>query len=504
MTSAACPHCGVDIEKTPSRVDIPRRPDILQTNEPPSDADFNLLRDTRSYAKGRVALLDTQIAAMQKAIENCIEEKATLQSAVEECDRILHPIRRMPVDIMAEIFFLVVYKHLALCEQPFYARRFTCIKRQLRSSLDPRQVPWSLAHVSHRWRSMVLSSPRLWALIRITEKDYKSEGSANSLSVQLQRSAACSLSVVVADSPPNPGPVMLLLLSSSSRWTELSFRVTPNSLRHFTPITGAIQKLQLLDLLGHPDFSIGSLSIGESRILEDAFRAAPSLRTVKTDNPELMYSCTLPWSQILELEITKVTSWRKLIRFVERMPNLQKITCSIQTVGEQWPFKVDLPHLKALRLEFVYQRNERKHTTLSIGTLLALEFLEIQYDVPAYDTVLTLGSPSYPIKSLILTSAPFTVEEYVRILEKVPTLEFLSLPVDESVSGLLETIRGSRFLVPAVKRIEVDFSGATATQKSIRAQLLALMRERKGLRVFIVSRTWDGGVRLHEELKLWR
>ncbi|KDQ27363.1 hypothetical protein PLEOSDRAFT_1026266, partial [Pleurotus ostreatus PC15] len=62
---------------------------------------------------------------------------------------ILAPIRRIPPEILAEIFVATI-DDTTLCDP-----------------LDYDEMPWLLGRVCHSWRMVTESTPKLWSRIRV-------------------------------------------------------------------------------------------------------------------------------------------------------------------------------------------------------------------------------------------------------------------------------------------------------------------------------------------------
>ncbi|KAJ6530859.1 hypothetical protein DFH09DRAFT_994426, partial [Mycena vulgaris] len=85
-------------------------------------------------------------------MEQLEDERASLSRYHTQHKAILSPIRRIPSEILAEIFSWTLPSVL-------HVRR--------RRALNVADSPWVLTHTSGRWRAVALSTPLLWSLVAI-------------------------------------------------------------------------------------------------------------------------------------------------------------------------------------------------------------------------------------------------------------------------------------------------------------------------------------------------
>ncbi|KAF9016227.1 hypothetical protein BDZ89DRAFT_899818, partial [Hymenopellis radicata] len=99
--------------------------------------------DTRTAVED----LDLKIVQAQELLENLLSARQQAQSRLEDAKSILHPMRSIPSELLAEIFHHCIPKTYRL--------------REL-DALDPRGAPWLFSEVCRRWRELVLNTPQLW------------------------------------------------------------------------------------------------------------------------------------------------------------------------------------------------------------------------------------------------------------------------------------------------------------------------------------------------------
>ncbi|KAJ7589630.1 hypothetical protein C8J56DRAFT_36633 [Mycena floridula] len=134
---------------------------------------------------------------------------------------VLHPIRRLPKEILCEIFLSFINEDLEEDEEV--------------GSLDPSMEQWIVVRVSSESRRIALSFPRLWSTIRIVHHDFDLDHLVSVLHVlgsQLQRSGNHGLSVYinVGQHGIEPShPLLPMLFSTSLRWKDLLLIVSVDS-----------------------------------------------------------------------------------------------------------------------------------------------------------------------------------------------------------------------------------------------------------------------------------
>ena len=129
-------------------------PDLLQflnTNEPPSDIES--LRLTLANKLEKIGDLDAHIQEVRQQLRELLLQRWLIRHQADKYKTVLHPIRRIPVEVFQNIFLFCADK----------IRGFTP------NSLDPTSTTWTIPRVSGAWRAIALSFPRLWANIHIPE-----------------------------------------------------------------------------------------------------------------------------------------------------------------------------------------------------------------------------------------------------------------------------------------------------------------------------------------------
>ncbi|KAJ7260351.1 hypothetical protein B0H12DRAFT_1181996, partial [Mycena haematopus] len=114
---------------------------LLTTNEPPQDAELSLILPVARKTAARLACLEAEISRLRDQLTQLEEERAALAKYHAQNAIILSPLRRMPSEVLGEIFSWTL---------------------PLKRALDIADSPWVLTHVSRRWRAIAVSKSSLW------------------------------------------------------------------------------------------------------------------------------------------------------------------------------------------------------------------------------------------------------------------------------------------------------------------------------------------------------
>ena len=136
-------------------------------------------------------------------------------SAIAEHQAILSPLRSLPDDILLTIF-----------------RWCTSSDRKGKDCLSSSRSPWTLSHVCHSWRTLVVASPSLWSNIEIVSRDlntstpYEKDALSFKVGLYAGRSAECDLSVIIISLDIDTHTAFLdecftPLLPTAHRWKSL-------------------------------------------------------------------------------------------------------------------------------------------------------------------------------------------------------------------------------------------------------------------------------------------
>ncbi|KAJ7187919.1 hypothetical protein C8R46DRAFT_1340842 [Mycena filopes] len=244
----------------------------LGTNYCPLDDEVLQIRAFLEAPLSRLKQLDDQISELQKAIDELAEERERVRSFVDPHKDLISPFRRLPLDVIQEIFVACLPTHR------------NCVMTAV-------EAPVLLGRICSAWRSISLGTPQLWARLHIVEPLRSGRGPwiplraawkekfaqrLETTKTWLGRSGQCALSISfhgshdpllpdVADSPANfTCPFMDILRSVAPRWESVALWTSPLDLEMLSRITEHdVPLLQRFEIsligefvIGQPNFAL--------------------------------------------------------------------------------------------------------------------------------------------------------------------------------------------------------------------------------------------------------
>ncbi|KAJ7131395.1 hypothetical protein C8R44DRAFT_57172 [Mycena epipterygia] len=229
---------------------------LLESNIPPLELEIPAIQQIIAENQTRVDALNVQIDVLRTAMARLIDEREEREKCVRKHTAVVSPIRRMPSELMREIFALTL-PHT----------------RQL-GDMTANCAPWCLGHICRSWRDWALADPSLWCSIEIFNNHYSYP---LSVETQLLRSGNMPLAVAF-DSCDCENVVERrlwdFLLPLCDRWSIFRLRCRrerSNLSKQLDVVQGRIPQLKKLELIALPH---------DTRIPLNSFAIAPSLREV--------------------------------------------------------------------------------------------------------------------------------------------------------------------------------------------------------------------------------
>lgn len=363
-----------------------------------------------------IARIDAQINALQRKRRELIGEVTTQNSVLQLCEKLRAPIRRVPQDIFREI---ALYS-LPLRPTPSYC-----------------QFPLSFSQVCSTWRSIALSTPRMWSTIYLTIKNPLSFPMYSELVREWLKRA-------------NPIPATFLIYF---RLTVHDIMQCEVDLRQF--LTSLSQSLAHVRHLGFGSYKVETLRAIFNEPLEwtlptlcqldiqsgnatsctesanvlqfryQLFKSTPLLKSLILDSTIRPWETPffVSWKQLTRLCLSQTTRPQDWIMVMDLCKDLQ--TCIVKLTNSDTPVPVLSPppthNLRSLSIEL----NSSSSQLTFISFLSLFQFPQL--------TKLDLLCPSRHTES-----APFTYD-----VSELPCLTHLSVSgprsAQERVLGILST-----------------------------------------------------------------
>ncbi|KAJ7146563.1 hypothetical protein C8R44DRAFT_898607 [Mycena epipterygia] len=297
MMHASCSECGAQLATSLSASEPPfdlnvapgtRHHKLLNTNEPPEDpVEVNLVQSVVSKIAPRLACLNHEISRLRDRLEQLEAERALLSSYLAQNNAILSPLRRMPSEVLGEIFSWTLLPAVRDASK--------------RGRFDVTDSPWLLTHISSHWRAVSLSTPSLWSVITVDYRrhSYPSSFLLPMLETQIQRAQTLHIYFYAAsDMESSPQEqVFEFLAKHSSRWEVLNLVAT----RALLPLVATLHhRVPLLRRLWLQSAD------KENRLTVDSitsFRVAPSLVESGVCDKYRFISVPLPVYQLTRYDL---------------------------------------------------------------------------------------------------------------------------------------------------------------------------------------------------------
>ncbi|KAJ6465183.1 hypothetical protein C8R47DRAFT_50137 [Mycena vitilis] len=362
-----CPRCGAlptesQSEEAPDLhvASVTRHHTLFNCNEPPEDSEKTFIQSVISTADARVAHLDEEIAKLRIQLKHLEGDRASVIRYRERNSAILSPLRRMPPEILSEMFLWTLPPiDDVLCEP----------------KLDTAASPWVLSHVSGCWRAIALCTPSLWSRIAVDFSKSEDASSAYPLPfVEAQLERARNLKIhFYGDSGAESQPqfqLFQLLAQHSSRWEELSVGITAA----IVPLLPALRdRLPLLKRLWIQWHSADTQTV-ESM---DCFQMAPSLVDAGVFNQHRSLPTIFPVRQLTRYQLDG--PWATHREILKLAANLIEARIEIDFDDDPWPETAEIINLR--HVQRLYSSHVEVLLFLRVPLLEALAIW-----VPPHDT----------------------------------------------------------------------------------------------------------------------
>ncbi|KAK0445992.1 uncharacterized protein EV420DRAFT_1648223 [Desarmillaria tabescens] len=238
MSCLTCSNCGfVNF--------LPPEPQLqtLQTIQSSDNLISQVLRGSRTLLDSEHASMREEIAKLEPLrswydvqLQEIQLRRHAVLKALENRESIYTPIRRLPRDILVEIFHSV-------CDIWWQGAD----EDELRDSLDLSGPLWALSRVCGLWRDVLHSSPASWARYVLVKFPF-SKHACEILQTYLERTGEHPLSLMIINDSTRlilDGEIIPLLVQSCHRWKNVRIRTT---LRH-THCLDSISHLPVLQTI---------------------------------------------------------------------------------------------------------------------------------------------------------------------------------------------------------------------------------------------------------------
>ncbi|KAJ7025508.1 hypothetical protein C8F04DRAFT_1128229 [Mycena alexandri] len=275
------------------------RTNLLPTSPPEFHPGSVDVESVISLAPAELARYDEDIARLHAAldahrsmIKMQTEARAVLQDYSDRCASVFAPVRRLPPEILKEIF--------ALCAPapPKFFEGHPSFAAEIKPGRIAQAHLLCLSQVCSNWHTTAMKTPSLWATIEV-DLPLAHVAAATLLNLMhvlsrsLERSAGCPLAIHVR--AKHPSPLLTVLARHSERWRTVDLFVCHRSLAALSGVKGHVPLLERLQL--------GGCSSLRNRM--DIFETAPRL-TQAVFSKFGTAPGKLPWNQLRRVTYTNV------------------------------------------------------------------------------------------------------------------------------------------------------------------------------------------------------
>jgi hypothetical protein len=412
-------------------------PHILFTNATPSPHEEPKIHTYLHTTTTAIAKLDWEIARLTAILQMLAFEREKLVNLVEEHKALLTPFRKIPPDVMTEIFLR--------CE-----RGSRCdVVPDIPDSFDRNTGPLLLTQVCQRWRDHALRMPELWSNIRVRigRGELQESRRLPLIHTWLERSSEHPLNVCMEErllrSPTfnsdSRNVAVGMLINISRRWKNLSL-VLRSPTVHW-PLFSKIKGLPL-PLLQHctiitPPRDQPNNTPQPDAVLTNLLSGATALTSLTLDYDATFLQLNLPRKKITHLDLYVTNADRSIpthmaFEILSHCPSLIsfRVQCHVPA-----PFSPSshLYHPALTSLDIRIESDSGMgaeslltHLTPSNLVHLTISTRELEWN---QDTILSFIARCAPLQSLTLQCKRIEKQHLLELLAHTKSLTSLTLDI---------------------------------------------------------------------------
>src|SRR5882672_9516402 len=179
MSLALCANCGHTVA---NHMELPTTPvlDLLGGNYVASESQAQMICDTISSVRaGNISRLEGEITRLRAVLDGLTAKLDAFQIYTHSLVALVAPIRRLPPEVLSEIFLHYNDENNI-------------------SDLQLNTAPLLLGGVCSRWRTIALSTPRLWTSFALTIQPKYLKSDVMLAKTWLARAGTCPLTIRLA------------------------------------------------------------------------------------------------------------------------------------------------------------------------------------------------------------------------------------------------------------------------------------------------------------------
>ncbi|KAF9483072.1 hypothetical protein BDN70DRAFT_828262 [Pholiota conissans] len=454
----------------------------LRTNHVPSLRDRGYIQSLLIEPRKRLSEMNSKISELERSLNELKRERDILEEEIEQHALLLTPFRRLPDDMLREIFI-------------------ACLPDDRNAIMSYRKAPLLLGLVCRKWRALAYSTPALWASlhipypvraivphgipginqhhIQVHVKTDRLEKHYTAVKDWLIRSGACPLSISFScmhlESAGQDDDVLneavhtyvSILLGFSHRWRSLELFIPPG--RHLNRIGDlpetSVPNLKHLRL-------IFSRSMGDS--LSSQWRSSPLLKTPTLKSlhisciPFRLSSVPNNWDHLTSLTLTNGNSTVFSQPSIRNMASIEEayaifnmcwrlVHCALDIIDGPTAVSlsgvISLPNLKSLSI--VDSCNRLSTLFECFANMSSIRGISYYSKLRPSNNrksplVALLARTDQRIEFLQLDSSHFTLADIITIFDLAPNvINFIETYTSREISqDFFHTLRPRNILLP--------------------------------------------------------
>ncbi|KAF7981064.1 hypothetical protein HWV62_35538 [Athelia sp. TMB] len=323
--------------------------ELLSTFAAPSPAESAIVRERILNIAADLLILDTEIGRLKKILKGLRHNRKALQRLSIGHHNVLNPTRRLPIEILGEIFI------------------------QLQHMLGGRSI--APTKVCRQWREVAIGTSKLWNHIKIS---YLNQMDVYMVPIWLQRSSGQPLTIelgrqgtVWGHAKRENTAVHDMIASHAHRWKDVKLHITDTMVSFLQNIPGDFPMLHNLYITG--------LSRNLAATWPQNFNCAFSLRILTLEKCVYLPISTFPWAKLTKCTLTGGNnSCQDGYHVLSQAVNLQTF---VMNLDARFPFSpTPLNHLSLSNLstlDIIVISGEKSEDLFNLLTLPALIDLKV-------------------------------------------------------------------------------------------------------------------------------
>ncbi|KAF7972276.1 hypothetical protein HWV62_18612 [Athelia sp. TMB] len=418
--------------------------ELLATFAAPSPAETYVVRERISQISTDLSQLDNEIGRVEDILQGLRRKREALQRIYHGHENILNPTRRLPAEILREIFV------------------------QCQAMADGMSV--RTASVCRHWRAVAIATPSLWSYLELFFSRKKLVRDAEMIPKWLQRSGGHRLKIWILYKGHKPHSlseheieskkaIFTLLKSQGHRWYDVHLNAhesMPSLLRKIPKNLPILEILNMFCFIPRADFPIhinGSIE-------------APALHTLTLSSGVASWLPGIPWAQLTTCDMEG--TWKKCYHTLQSAVNLKSYTIrssNIHIEPEEPLSPIHHSNLQSLAIDarsFNQESLRDFFDLLTSPSLTELSLTGIGRRAPSYlAPFITRSSCSLTGLELGQPGAEYAHSVLSHLFSLTPALTDLTLhcEVDAKLMNLLNHYpihpTGSRRLLPLLTNLKI-------------------------------------------------